>query len=636
VHLLKFRPNKLAEIARKNRQEIIKAKLSRRDLFKMGLLTGSGYLVVKSGLSARAPQACGPTDCRPGCSPFVQPFQEPLPIMPVLPERDVNTYPEFVSRPPNDTPNSAINPANNLPFEGRTETHQSRGQFPPQKFLITRMAQNSNVIVHPALPPQTLWGFNLGDNNFTTDPALSPGPTVVTRYGSPVLIRRYNQLPPEPAFGGFGVPEVSTHLHNFHSGPDSDGGPCDPDQQRFFFREQYYDYFHNLARAGFGSTHPPNGDVNETLSTLWYHDHRVDHTAENVYKGMAGFLIAFSDGFDTGDEGTGFHLPSFFPFPSFDIPIILTDKLFNPGSGQLCFDTFGLDGLVGDTFLVNGKVQPFMDVFKRRYRFRVLDGGPSRFYQFFLTNPDNLNQQIPFWVISNDGNLLPTPLQVTSVLISVAERFDIIVDFKKIAQDFGATRLRLENRLVQVNGRGPTGQLFSAGQGNQLVEFRLGAIVTDNSVDPATGPQFFTLPTKPRSEARVTREFQFERRNGQWAINGQFVDCNNPRFRVKRNTAEIWVLENFQTDSLGWQHPIHIHMEEFQMLSRQFGAQPPPVERSRKDVVRLGRNERIELFFRFRDFLGVYPMHCHNTIHEDHAMMLLWEVDDVGDTIRRP
>ena len=90
-----------------------------------------------------------------------------------------------------------------------------------------------------------------------------------------------------------------------------------------------------------------------------------------------------------------------------------------------------------------------------------------------------------------------------------------------------------------------------------------------------------------------------------------------------------------QNNSGGWQHPIHIHFEEFQILSRN-GQAPPLFEQSRKDVARLGFNEEIRLFFRFRDFVGRYPMHCHNLVHEDHAMMLLWEIDAVGDNNTRP
>jgi hypothetical protein len=115
------------------------------------------------------------------------------------------------------------------------------------------------------------------------------------RFGTPVLIRRFNDLPPGNQNGGFGVPEVSTHLHNFHSGPDSDGGPCDPVQARWFSRGQYYDYYYNMARAGWNSTHVATaGDPTETLGFLWYHDHRVDHTAENTYKGLVGPAIALT------------------------------------------------------------------------------------------------------------------------------------------------------------------------------------------------------------------------------------------------------------------------------------------------------------------------------------------------------
>ena len=635
MHILRFRHSKLAHIARRNRQEIIEAGLTRRDLYKMGLLTTAGLLIPQRGLAS-----CNSGECEPGCSPQTVPFREPLRIMPVLPERTVAE----LQPAPTTAPNRAPDPNNgNLPFEGRTESHQFRSRFPPQKHFITRIGAVPATSIHPQLPAQTrFWGFNLGGASLATDPPQSPGPTIVGRYLQPMLIRRYNALPAPPGSGGFGVPEVSTHLHNFHSAPDSDGGPCDPVHQRYFFRGQYYDYFYNNQWAGFDSTHPPNGDIRETLGTLWYHDHRVDHTAENAYKGLAGFHILFND-FDTGDESTGFRFPS---FPQFDIPLLLADKLFDPGSGQLCFDLFGLDGLVGDKYLANGRVQPFFEVQKRRYRFRILNSGPSRFYQLFLTNPDNPSQSIPFHLLMNDGNLLEKPLQVTSHRISVAERFDCIIDFNKIAQRFGASRLWLENRLEQKNGRGPTDKILPPGQAqNTVLEFRItGNAVADGSVDPEvlaadTRQCVFApicLPTTsendPNAQPRVTRTFRFERGNGQWQINQKLMDCTRFRFTVQRNSIEKWILQN---NSGGWQHPIHIHLEEFRILKRN-GVAPPAAERSRKDVVRLGFNESIEIFFRFRDYRGGYPVHCHNTIHEDHQMMLLFDVQDTGDTNGNP
>lgn len=639
MRLLRYGPNKRALRAFRERQELVEAGLTRRDLMKAGMLTSAGFLVTDKGL----PRELLSTSAL-GALPPITPFVEPLPIPPILPVRTLDPA-------PTNDPNRAINPLTGLPFEGRTERHQSRNLFPPRQFFATRMAANPNVIVHPALPAQTLWGFNLGGDNLDTDPARSPGPTIVTRYGTPAIVRRFNQLPPPSENGGFGVPEVSTHLHNFHSAPDSDGGPCDPVQQRFFFRGQFYDYFYNMQFAGFASTHPPNGDIREALGFTWYHDHRVDHTAENTYKGLVGNHFIFND-FDTGDENTGFRLPS---FPQFDIPLGLADRFFDPTTGLLAFDTFNTDGLLGDQFLVNGKIQPFFEVQKRRYRFRVLDFGPSRFYRFFLTNPDNLGQSIPFWVIANDGNLLPRPIEVTGHSISVAERVDVIVDFAKIAERFGnPSRIILENRLEQKDGKGPTGNILPAGQGDQLMEFRLvGGVVADGSFDPepVSHPRVpasaddcvfdpICLPDISRVRPRVTRTFRFERGNGEWMINGQFMDCTRFRFTPQLNTAERWIIGTsggLNTAAGGWSHPIHIHLEEHRILSRNGRAiRPGDVEFSRKDVFQLASGDEVEVLMRFRDFTGGYPMHCHNTVHEDHQMMLLWNVAERGDNNPTP
>ena len=101
-----------------------------------------------------------------------------------------------------------------------------------------------------------------------------------------------------------------------------DGGVQPFTQGRFFFPGQYGNYYamSNMKCSGFDDPETPDGDINETLGTVWYHDHREAHTAENVYKGLCGFHILFND-HDTGSETTGFRLPS---FPQFDIPMVFT------------------------------------------------------------------------------------------------------------------------------------------------------------------------------------------------------------------------------------------------------------------------------------------------------------------------
>jgi FtsP/CotA-like multicopper oxidase with cupredoxin domain len=595
--------------AAKNRREIIAAQLSRRDLMKMGLLTGAGLLVAKSGLSVRARTAAGSFSGGMPSSPPTRPFVQPFARMTVKqPAATLNPTPTVV-------PNS-------LAGEGRTIAHQAYAQFPPVKFYEVEQ-RLANISVHPDLPLQPLWGFD----------GLVPGPLYVERYGQPILVRNHNNLPPDGQNGGFGKNRVTTHLHNGHTPSESDGFPC-----YNFARGQFYDHHYPNVLAGVNSTHQSTGgDIQEAMSTLWYHDHMLDFTSQNVYKGLAGMYLLFNE-FDTGDETSGFHLPSFGDGAgddsNFDVPMVFADQLYDDQSGQIVMDTFNFDGVLGDRFLVNGKVQPVMHVHPRRYRFRWLDAGPSRFYQFFFTDTSSPNTRIKFHQITTDGNLLERPVEVESVRIGVAERADVVIDFSKYA---GKT-LYIENRLEQTDGRGPTGNVLAAGRGNLILKIVVDLPqVPDNSVDPATITKFYGLPSKTDAP-RITRSFTFDRSGGNWTINNRSMDpeCQEVRARVQKNSVEHWIINN---NSGGWQHPAHIHFEEFQFLSVN-GAPPPSqplVLNGRKDVIRLEHNMQTKTFFRFRDFTGKYPFHCHNVVHEDHAMMLIWEiVDGPGDNNTLP
>jgi FtsP/CotA-like multicopper oxidase with cupredoxin domain len=658
--------------AGKNRRELIAAGLtSRRALCKMGLLTAGGMLVAKSGLSARAqglgqvsPASNGQNtsagtqqNCIPGNqtqSPVTTPFLDPLVVMP-LTQRVRSLTPT-----PTLFPNVGAGEVRAAAFQA---PQISLSRFPVVPSVLYNINQRQFTVRQtsdPRLPAQTIWGYDDGSG------PRSPGPTYQAFYGTPQLTRNINSLPPTNQVNntGFGMPQVTTHLHNAHNPSESDGNPCD-----FYPSGNFCDQYYPNVLAGFNSTNPPNGDVNESLSTLWYHDHRVDFTSQNTYKGLMGFYCLFNQ-FDTGNEETGFRLPS---FPQFDIPLAFADKVYDPESGELVFDLFNLDGILGDKFLVNGKIQPFFQVSPRRYRFRLLDTGPSRFYEFFLTSLKNLSATIPYWLIGTDGNLLPNPIQVQSVRIGPAERVDVIIDFTK----FAGQTIYLENRLNQVNGQGPvaldsqffpqngtdtecsqlgvpvtapngtqnTNAILNAGQGNLVLQFQVtGPHVPDNSVNPATRPTYYQLPST-KVEPRIVRTFKFDRLNGQWSINGQFFDCGYGndgtggestemfRFTVQQNSVEQWLLTNLTGD---WTHPVHIHLEEHQILSRNRVAPTVPADLGRKDVTQLHPNERVQLFFRFRDWLGKYPIHCHNVVHEDHAMMALWHVALQGDDILVP
>jgi FtsP/CotA-like multicopper oxidase with cupredoxin domain len=522
-------------------------------------------------------------------SPPTTPFVVPLPVY--TPKTPVAA----LSPPPGRLPSGQ---------EAGRAPHQRTNDFVPEAYyeLHVRPLQHS---FHPELPTQTMWGY---DGKF-------PGPTFVAHYEVPIVVRIFNELP--PGHVGFGSPELSTHLHNSHSGSESDGYPGD------YYSEvkagptlaapgKYKDHLYPNCLAGYDQFAATHGDHREAMGTLWYHDHRVDFTAQNVYKGLAGMYLLF-DAIDSGDENDtnpqALRLPS--GVGKYDIPLVFQDRQFDSG-GYAAFDQFETDGFLGDKYCVNGKVQPYFSVERRKYRFRLLNASLSRFYEFYLVS-NNSNQA--FTYIANDGNLLPKPLQMSKVRIAPAERADLVIDFAKYPL---GSKLYMVNRLEQLNGRGPSGRLLTPGM--QVLRFDVNAEppVPDASQVP---PLLRELRPINMAEVVRTRTWKFDRFNSVWSVNGKLFDALAPAATVKQGTAEIWVLRA----SGDWEHPVHIHFEEGRILSRN-GKPPPAHEQGRKDVYTVKGGEEVKIFLRFRDYAGKYVMHCHNLVHEDHAMMVRWDI----------
>jgi FtsP/CotA-like multicopper oxidase with cupredoxin domain len=539
--------------------------LTRRELLKCGIATAT-----LSGFSPRFARADGTAVKTPITT---QPFVEPLPFPAV--------------KVPVGTGANCRDSLHNVGTQGNPGTFQFIERPDCAPSLAYEIAVQEGLhSFHPAIPPTKIFGYD----------GVFPGPTFHARYGEPIMVRFFNQLPKNHV--GFGIPSIATHLHNGHTASESDGFPGN-----FHDSGVYWDHHYPNILNGF-SSNPQATIANEAMSTLWYHDHRQDFTAQNVYAGLAGFYLLF-DNMDCGDETntSGFQLPS----GEFDVPMVFGDKVFD-GDGQAVFDFFNLDGILGDKFTVNGKVQPFLEVKPRKYRFRLLDAGPSRFYALSLSDGTPLIQ------ISNDGNLLAAPIARPVLTFGVAERHDVIVDFSKYS---AGDKVYLMNRAEQTDGRGPTGKLLNPG--TPLVEFR---------VMPFDKADVSRIPTTLRPLAPIdlsnvvqTRLWEFNRGNGQWTVNGKVYNGNEVRATVKCNTQEVW---KFKNGGGGWSHPIHVHYEEYRSLSRN-GRASLPFE-DRKDVAVLGPNEQVEVLFNFRDFHGSYVMHCHNVVHEDHAMMIRFDV----------
>jgi FtsP/CotA-like multicopper oxidase with cupredoxin domain len=606
--------DKLAEISRRNRQEIVHAKLSKREMMRLGLLTSSGTLALKLGLSARAlAQSSGaPTPASPATRPWVA----PLPIIPIKQTVAGNDPRKMTGGAPDGTTpiDGATKRINHQFCTATTDDHGGYtygGRFAPRKFYETFM-KASTAKFHPDYAPTKFWGFD----------GIYPGPRYVAYYGEPVMVRFHNQLPSKTVYKGFGIPEMSTHLHNGHTPSESDGNPVNyfnsSNDSNEINPQGFKDQHYPNVYAGFTSRGDNRGDPAEALSSLWYHDHHLDFTAQNVVKGMVGVYTLFDDR-DTGDENTGLRLPS----GEFDVPMMFGDFIFDKNC-QMVYDLFNSDGILGDKFCVNGAIQPYFNVRNRRYRLRLYNHGPARWYEYALFDGTNY---LPFWQISNDGNLLPKALQRTSVRLAVAERADIIVDFSKI----NASRLYLVNRLEQTDGRGPNGNILSPGTPLMQINIDKSRAVQDPSFDFSKSTQVLRELPDPdfaklmqRAAKAKTRTFRFERSNGAWAVNGKLFDQDQVAARIDQESEEVWIIQN---TGGAWRHPVHIHFEEHRVLSRNGVATATnSTEYARKDVIPLNWNEEVKIFMRFRDMKGRYVTHCHNVMHEDSGMMFRWDI----------
>jgi FtsP/CotA-like multicopper oxidase with cupredoxin domain len=283
-------------------------------------------------------------------------------------------------------------------------------------------------------------------------------------------------------------------------------------------------------------------------------------------------------------------------------------------------DVFNTDGFIGDQLTVNMACQPYFEVARRKYRFRLLNVGPSRFYRIAVWNGKTRkkNRDPEMTLIANDGNLLPRPFVLENIQIGVAERVDVVIDFSKTKI---GDELYLVNLADQINGQGPTGIILDKPEAMQLMKF----VVNRDAIDNSRIPRRFRKNHKiAEDEIVTTREWVFDNENGTWTINGLPFDYDRIDAVVKKGTAERWIFINATDD---WEHPVHVHFEEHQ-IEKINGRRPDKSLRGRKDVSVLGPGDRIEAVFRFRDFVGLYPIHCHNTVHEDHAMMLLWTIQE--------
>ncbi len=382
------------------------------------------------------------------------------------------------------------------------------------------------------------------------------GPTLLLRNGDEVSINYTNNLP-----------ETTTmHGHGMHVPAKMDGGP------------------HQKIKPG--ETWSARYRVNQKACTNWYHPHLMGKTAEHVYKGLAGLIIV------EDDESRTLDLPKRYGID--DIPLVLQDRRFD-SAGQIDYSPSRMEimrGYIGDTFITNGAINPYITLEAKEVRFRILNGSNASVYDLGFDDGRSFAQ------IATDNAFLEKPVTLTRLRLSPGERAEIVVDLS--------------------GDKDKTPQLKDFQTGKSFLELRVTKEATATTTLPAS---LTSLVRFNPQNAQKTRRFTLAGRMGTFTINGVSMDMNIINERVPIDQIEIWEVEN----TMGMHHNFHIHATHFMILERNGSpANVAENEKGYKDVVHLPAGEKVKLIVKmvdYKDPASPYMYHCHFLEHEDAGMM---------------
>jgi len=460
---------------------------------------------------------------------------------------------------PGQLPNISMNQPSDKADNQTIETEESPLPIPPlledhnpdpnkAEFHLT--AQNATKEFVPGKKTETM-GYN-GDYL---------GPVIRVRKGEEVTVKVKNELD-----------DITTiHWHGLAVDGDEDGGP------------------HSGIQPG--ETWSPQIKIDQPAATVWYHPHPEQQTGKQVYKGLAGlFLIEdeVSDDLDIPKE-----------YGVDDIPLVIQNKRFN-SDGSFDYDLGMRDvmnGLQGNTMLVNGAVNPFLEVSRGMVRLRLLNGSNASVYELNFSNNQSFHQ------IASDGGFLEEPAKMDKIVLGPAERAEILIDFSKLKKD----------ETVQLENNGSEFMTFKA-KGESLENYTIPSNLTSiEKIDP--------------DQTVKTRDFVFEGMGPMVNINGKQFDIDRIDEELKINDTEIWEVSNESGMGMmgGMVHPFHAHGVQFQVLDRD-GASPPAGETGWKDTVLVNPEEKVRLIATFKH-PGDFMYHCHILEHEDAGMMGQFKVE---------
>ncbi|GBD91074.1 multicopper oxidase mco [bacterium BMS3Abin04] len=423
------------------------------------------------------------------------------------------------------------------------------------------------------------------------------GPVIRVKKGQKIRINYKNLLDEESI----------VHWHGLHIPEEMDGHP------RYAIDEdkEYIYEFKVMNRAG----------------TYWFHPHPHGKTGPQVYGGLAGLFIV------SDNEEDSLNLPK----GKYDIPIVIQDRTFN-SDNQLVYlqsPMEKMNGFLGEQILINGRPNFKLSVSSKAYRFRLLNGSNSRIYKIALSNG------MPLIVIGNDGGLLKEPLTKNYIVLSPAERIDMIIDFSGMELENKVELISLPFPNPNMGGGMMMGGSSGLPNGTQfkLAEFNINKIVNEPFQLPKKLSVIPQIDTSDAINLNNPRRFRFAMSRMSWTINGRTFSMTDVASdeKVKLNTSEIWEFINgggrmgmgMMGGMMQMPHPVHIHQLQFRIVDRSSNNNSTLwqslkdgfIDNGWKDTFLLLPGMKVKILISFKDFPGLFLYHCHNLEHEDMGMM---------------
>jgi suppressor of ftsI/bilirubin oxidase len=426
------------------------------------------------------------------------------------------------------------------------------------------------------------------------------GPTLVASSGTPLSVDLVNAL---------GEP-TTVHWHGLSVDTRNDGNGESP--------------------VAPGATLRYAFPIRNRSGLYWYHPHPHGATARQVYRGLFGTFEV------EDDDELALRRALRLRADDNDLTLALQDRRTGDEDRYAPAPEDELLGWYGCVPHVNGVLRPYHDVARTTYRMRILNASNARTYR--LAFREDGGASVPFHLVGTDGGLLEQAVRCNEVLLSPAERIDVVVDFANLAQ---GRYVLLETRAFApmqdvpkavvdaAHAHGRPMDLLPDGAPFDLVQFRVRGAASGSVPIPQ---RLSSLPPMRPGEGD-DRPLRLGFAKGRWRINDRVYDMSTANIDVPRGASETWLLRNYHTSA---PHAMHLHGFQFRVTARETSPDQVaalaiddrgrlPTDLGIKDTVLVWPGESVRIAIDLQTpypDAQVYLVHCHNLEHEDGGMML--------------